>query len=184
MKLSARVLLYALLPFVFFTSVSSSALAQAKFGDLGKNIHGINMSCSARQDAIQMRLSQLMNLVQTIEHTFDSIATRVETYYTTILLPAGKTVPNYNALVAAISSQKTIVATAVAKAQADATSFSCTTGNPKTLFTQFRLDMQAVKSDLKVYRTTIKNLIVAVHHANPLPKPSHSPKPSASPEAK
>ena len=81
------------------------------------------------------------------------------------LLPnvSGKTVSNYDALLADIQTKKSAVSTALQKGKDDFKSFSCTGDNPKGALTQFREDMQLVKQGLKDYRTSIKNLIVAVH---------------------
>jgi hypothetical protein len=50
----------------------------------------------------------------------------------------------------------------VTTAQTNSTNFSCDGNDPKGLLTQFRTDMQTVKQALHDYRTSIKNLIVAV----------------------
>lgn len=78
------------------------------------------------------------------------------------VVPSGKTIANYDSLVADIQAKKSAVQTALSIAQNDANSFSCTGDDPKGQLTQFRKDMQAVKKALKEYRTSIKNLIVAV----------------------
>ncbi len=135
-------------------------------------------ACQAHEDAIKRRLTHLTNLVTNMETKFDAIATRVENYYTNKVVPRGKTVANYNTLVSDIQTQKTNVQTALKKAQTDANSFSCTSGSPKAQLTQFREDMQAVKEALKDYRTSIKNLIVAVHSVTGRANSEGSPKPT------
>jgi hypothetical protein len=140
-------------------------------------------ACQNREAAIQKRSDQLVRLAANMQDTFTSIATRVKVYYTNVVIPSGKTVSNYDALLAEIATKQTAVTTALAKAQSDATSFSCTSDDPKGQLTQFRSNMQAVKSALKDYRTSIKNLIVAVRSitgttqssANPTTKPTSTP---------
>ncbi len=95
--------------------------------------------------------------------TFTKIADRVEAYYKDTVVPMGKTVDNYDALVADIQTKKTQVETDLTTAQNDASNFVCTGIDPKGHLTQFRVDMQEVKKSLKNYRTSIKDLIVAVH---------------------
>ncbi len=136
-------------------------------------------SCEARQDAVKNRMSSLVKFATNMEDKFDSIATRVEDFYTNKVLPTGKVVSNYDTLVKDISTKKDVVNTDIVSAQAKVDAFSCTGDDPKGLLTQFRLDMQKVKGDLKNYRTSIKNLIVAV---KPL-APTGSPKPSETPES-
>lgn len=98
-----------------------------------------------------------------MEDKFDAIAQRVEDYYTNTVVPSGKTVANYANLVSDIQAEKAAVQAPVTQAQNNANSFSCTSNDPKETLTQFRKDMQAVQQALKDYRTSIKNLIVAVH---------------------
>lgn len=118
--------------------------------------------CQKKEAAIKKRDDQLNKMAETMLTKFADIATRVETYYTSKVVPSGKTVSNYDALVAEIGTKKTAVQTALTKANTDATAFSCTSDNPKGQLTQFRTDMQMVKQALKDYRTAIKNLIVAI----------------------
>ncbi len=119
--------------------------------------------CQGKENGIKQRSSHLTQLVTTMEENFDRIEKRVEDYYNSKVVPSGKTVSNYTSLVSDIQTNKAAVSTALTKAQADATAFSCSSDDPKGQLTQFRVDMQAVKEALKDYRTSIKNLIVAVH---------------------
>lgn len=119
-------------------------------------------SCQAKEEAVKTRMTSLTNLAKNIEDKFDAIAKRVEDFYILTVIPSGKSVPNYDALVADISAKKAVVQTDLTSAQGKVTAFSCTDNDPRGLLTQFRVDMQKVKSDLKLYRTSIKNLIVAV----------------------
>lgn len=134
-------------------------------------------SCQARENAIKKRESSLVKLVGNMEDKFASISARVENYYTTKLVPAGKTISNYDALVADIASKKSNVQTVLTSAQNDVASFSCTADDPKGDIQKFRVDMQNVKKALKDYRTSIKNLIVAVRSANGEKVEEVTPKP-------
>ena len=118
-----------------------------------------------------------------MEDKFDKHAQRVEEYYTSKVLPSSKTVAGYDSLVADIQAKKTAVTTAISTAQNDANKFSCTGDDPKGHLTQFRKDMQAVKKALKDYRTSIKNLIVAVRSVTGATERENkgSPKPTSSP---
>lgn len=118
--------------------------------------------CQNKEAAMQKRNDQLTKTAESMLTKFDSIATRVENYYTDKVVPNGKIVSDYDALVADIATKKSAVQTNLDKASADAAAFNCTSNDPKGQLTQFRTDMQAVKQGLKDYRTSIKNLIVAV----------------------
>jgi|SRR3989344_6390573 len=120
-------------------------------------------ACQARENVIKNRSNSLGKLTDGMVNHFDQIVIRVEKYYTEKVVPSGKTVSNYDALLADIQTKKSAVSTALQKAKDDFKSFSCTEDDPKGVLTQFREDMQSVKQALKDYRTSIKNLIVAVH---------------------
>ncbi len=119
-------------------------------------------ACQAREGAILQRSTHLTQMATIMENTFDAISQRVETYYTTKVVPSGKTVSNYDALVSDIQTKKEAVQTALAPASTDATSFSCTSDDPKGQMAQFRTNMLDVITALQNYRISVKNLIVAV----------------------
>lgn len=119
-------------------------------------------ACEAKEKNIKNWLTRLTNMVSNIEEKFDSIATRVEKYYTEKVFPNGKIVSDYDTLVADIQTKKVGVQTALIAAENTANSFTCTGDDPKGQLTQYKENMQNVKSALKEYRTSIKNLIVAV----------------------
>lgn len=118
--------------------------------------------CQRKEEIIKKRLESLTRLVTIQETKFDQISTRVQTFYTTKVLTKGKTVPNYDSLVADIASKKGAVDAALTNAKTNAEGFSCDGDDPKGALTQYRKGMQTTKEALKDYRTSIKNLIVAV----------------------
>ncbi|MBI3380351.1 hypothetical protein HY029_06375 [Candidatus Gottesmanbacteria bacterium] len=144
----------------FSPSISQRPTGQAR-RDEGKL-----KSCKARGKGISKRSDQLTKMANNMLVKFDAIAQRVEDYYTSKVVPSGKTVPNYNNLVSDIAAKKTTVQTTLTAAQNDVAGFSCTSGNPKGQILQFREDMKKVKEALRDFRTAIKNLIVAVHSVN------------------
>ena len=158
------VALFVSLPFLALAKPpdlpSQAKAAQANAGE--RLTEAKLKSCQAKEATIKQRSDQLTKTAENMLEKFDNIATRVEKYYSDKVVPSGKTVSNYDALVADIAAKKVLVQTALTKAQTDALAFSCTSDNPKGQLTQFREDMQAVKKALKDYRTSIKNLIVAV----------------------
>lgn len=90
--------------------------------------------------------------------TFTTIATRVEAFYT----KSGKTLDNYDALVAAVNAQKVVAQAAVDAVKADRANFKCDGTNPAGTAQTFKTDLQTEIQALKDYRTTIKNLITGV----------------------
>lgn len=138
-------------------------------------------ACEAREEVIKKRNENLMSLVVKMVGKFDAIAVRVEEFYTGKLLPKGKVLSNYDALVSEINTKKAILDSAL-KSVPDTADFDCSGEDPKGLLTEYRSKMQDVKTALHNYRTSIKNLIVAVHSLVENGDKRESPKPSASPE--
>lgn len=118
--------------------------------------------CENHQDEINKRLTSLGSLVTNMLGKFSAIAVRVEQFYTNKVLPSGKTVPNYQQLVDDVAAKNSAVTLAFSNAQADVKDFKCTAEDPKGQLKLFRTDMQLVKKALQDYRTSIRNLIVAV----------------------
>lgn len=146
----------------------------------------IQNSCESRKEGVVNRMKRLVELSEKMLENFDTHATKVQDFYISVVVPKGVTVKNYDKLVADIAAKKAVVQTTLANAQADVDDFSCTNGDPKTYLNTFRTDMQAVKTALKEYRTTIKNLIVAVRTAaealeTPTPTPTATSTPTLTP---
>ncbi len=148
--------------------------------------------CQVHEKEIEERHNSLDNLSSRMLSVFDEIAKRVEDFYTNKLVPSGKSLPSYNALVADIASKRAAVQTALNNTQNDISGFSCTADNPKAQITQYRLDMQVVKKALQDYRTSIKNLIVAIRtlvggspetSGTPVATASPTPSPTSTPTA-
>jgi hypothetical protein len=129
-------------------------------------LEGRLKACQARTEAIKTRLNNLIRLTENMVNVFDKIAQRVEEYYINKVVPSGKSLSEYDSLVADIAAKKALVQNSLDKAKGDASGFNCTTGKPKEQLTTFNQDMRSVKKDLKNYRTAIRNLIVAVHSLN------------------
>ena len=139
-------------------------------------------SCQARENSLKTRSSSLTSMATNMLDTFASITKRVEDYYAT----SGKTVANYDVLVADIQMKKVAVQTSLTAAQNDVAGFSCTSDDPKGHMTLFLKDMKNVKLALNNYRTSVKNLIVAVRRVTAVEakeslKPSNTPSPSNTP---
>jgi len=119
-------------------------------------------SCSARENTIKTRLINLTTFAENMAIKFDAIANKVKLYYTTTVLPNGKSINNYDSLVENIKTNKDTVTTTLTKAQNDANNFTCSETDPLQQMEIIREDMQTVKQALKDYRSAIKNLIVAI----------------------
>lgn len=119
-------------------------------------------ACEAKQSVISKRSEQIVKRTTNQQDLFSKLATNVENYYQATLLPQDKIVVNYDALVASISASQAAIAPLLAKAQADATTFSCDKDKPANQLKTFDTDMKAVIRALETYRKSVRNLIVAV----------------------
>lgn len=147
----------------------------------GKKLSELKLrSCEAREENIKKRTESLMGLVSQMVGKFDAVASRVEEFYTTKVLPKGLVVSNYDTLVADIKTKKAAVEDALKKVP-DVSGFDCEDDSPKELLTEYRTEMQNVKKALHEYRTSVKNLIKAVKEV--VEDSGETPKPSATPEA-
>lgn len=138
-------------------------------------------ACLDKEQAVGTRMGSLVRFTDNMIEKFSAITLRVQDFYLANVLPAGRSVANYDELVANIEAKKAAVAPLVTKAQSDVAAFTCDSDDPKAMLTTFRQDMQAVKTGLHEYRTAIKSLIVAVSQvmaeieATPTPTPSPTP---------
>jgi len=123
-------------------------------------------TCQARQQVIRTRMENLLRLSSTMMDVFSNIENRVDVYYQTKVAAKGGSVANYNELIQDINDKKGAVDDALETAKLDSMKFSCESDNPKEALTNFRTDMQEVKSALKDYRTSIRNFLVAVKTAS------------------
>ena len=119
--------------------------------------------CKARENIIKNRLQHMEKFVNTTFETFDKISTRTQDFYKNTVVPTGKTVPNYDTLVTTIQTKKTAAQTALTAMQTDMNGFSCDATDPKGVLLRLQTYMKTIKTALQEYRTSIKNLITAVH---------------------
>ncbi len=122
---------------------------------------GLLKACQNRQAAITNIMLRIDTRAQNQIALFSTIATRVENFY----VSQGKTISNYNQLVAAIN-QAAIKANTDFATLKTSSAFSCTATNPKGMVTTFQSYLKLEISDLQNYRSAVKNLIVGVASAN------------------
>lgn len=92
---------------------------------------------------------------------FSKISDRVQAFYT----EKGRTVDNYDALVAAVNAAKTDAEAAVAKVKETSATFKCDGTDPKGSVAIFKETVISKNAALKTYKTAVKNLIVGVKSA-------------------
>lgn len=119
-------------------------------------------SCDAILENVKRRSDNLSNNVDNMLGKFADIQAKVQNFYTGTVVPNGKTVPNYQALTNDVTTKKTAVDAALAKAKTDIDAMNCDSGNPKENVQKFNTDMRAVKNALGNYRTSVVKLITEV----------------------
>ncbi len=168
---------------LLFVAVSSSLAQSPSPRGTARASEAKMRACEARESSIKEKMQSLVRYANNMFEKFSKIADRVQEFYTTKVLASGKTVANYETLVADVQAKKDVAAEALAGAQTTAGTFDCSVDNPRSLYTQFRTNMQALKQALKNYRTSIKNLILAVHRVNAAGRATGTPGATTSPEA-
>lgn len=114
--------------------------------------------CQNREKAITNIMTRVSDRGQKQLTLFGAIATRTETFYAS----KGKTLSNYDVLVADVNAKAAVAQTALATTKADSTSFSCDGTDPKGFVSSFKGSLKTEISALQDYRTSVKNLIVGV----------------------
>ncbi len=119
------------------------------------------LACKNREVAIKNIINRIDTRAQNQISLFATIASRVEALY----VKQGKTVANYSQLVAAMNTAKAQAETDFGTLKTNS-SFSCSASNPKGMVASFQSYLKTEISDLQAFRTSVKNLIVAVATAN------------------
>lgn len=118
-------------------------------------------ACQNRENAINNIMSRIDTRAQNQLTLFGTIAARVENFYTS----KSRSISNYDQLLAAITLAKSQAETDLSTMEANS-SFSCTANNPRGMVTAFQGYLKTEINDLQNYRTSVKDLIVAVAQAN------------------
>lgn len=144
--------------------------------------HSQETTCKAKETLINNVLNKTISRVNTLLNKFDSITNRVKDYYTNKVIPSGRTVSNYESLVADIEDKKAKAEDLLAGAKADIEAFSCESSDPKGQINQIREDIKNLKKGGRQYKESIKTLIKAIlSQEKASPNPSLSPNPSIIP---
>ena len=115
-------------------------------------------ACQNREKAINNIMARLADRGQRHLDLFTKIAERTEAFYTT----KGKTLSNYDALVADVAAKKAAARTAVDAVKASSVSFKCDGTDPRGAAASFKDSLKSEIAALKDYKTAVKNLIVGV----------------------
>jgi hypothetical protein len=114
--------------------------------------------CEKRQAKIKASMNRIADRGQKQLTLFGTIATRTEDFY----ISKGKTLSNYDQLVADVNTKHNAAQTALDAIKTASTNFTCDSADPKASVTGFKASLKSEISVLKDYRTAVKNLIVGV----------------------
>ena len=115
-------------------------------------------ACQKREKAITNIMTRLGDRGQKQVDLFSKIAERTEAFYT----KKGKTLTNYDALVADVSAKKAAAQTSVDTIKSTSVEFKCDGTDPKGVVASFKDSLKTEVATLKAYKTSVKNLIVGV----------------------
>lgn len=128
-----------------------------------KRLEGVKLSaCQQRVSAINNKAENLQTRISNMTTTFNNVATRVDEYYKTKLVPAGKTVTNYDSLIASVSANKAAVDLMSSQIGTQIRAFSCTGDNPAEDIRTYTGNIMEIQNSLKTYKDSVVSLIVAV----------------------
>jgi iron-sulfur cluster repair protein YtfE (RIC family) len=115
-------------------------------------------SCQNREKAITNIMARLSDRGQKQVDLFSTIAERTEKFYA----DKGKTLANYDALVADVAAKKTAAQATVDNVKSTSVEFTCGGDNPKGVASTFKDNLKTEIGALKAYKASVKNLIVGV----------------------
>lgn len=133
-------------------AAASQTAAQTRLSEVKLKV------CQQREKSIDNIMARIADRGQKQLNLFSSIATKVETFYTN----KGKTLSNYDTLVADVNAKQAAAQTAVNTVKADKADFKCDGTDPHGAAATFQADLKLEISALKDFRTAVKNLIVGV----------------------
>ena len=134
------------------TAADKKEAAQTKLADAKLK------ACQNREKAVTNIMSRIGDRGQKQLDLFGTIAERTEKFYA----DKGKTLSNYDELVAEVAAKKTDAQTAVDATKATVTEFKCDGTDPKGAVSSFKESLKSQTEALKAYKTAVKNLIVGV----------------------
>ncbi len=115
-------------------------------------------ACQKRETVINNSLSRMSDRGQKQLDLFTSIATKTKAFY----VAKGKTLSNYDALVAVVNAKQAAAQAAVNAIKATSVTFKCDGSDPKGVASSFKEQLKSEIAALKEYKTAVKNLIKGV----------------------
>jgi hypothetical protein len=144
------------------TTATRQAEVKSNIADAKERLADTKLKvCQLHEQIINNRMQRTAQRGARHLERMGTLAERIEVFAT----KSGKTVANYDALVADVSAKKTAAQAAVDKVKSDSASFKCDGSDPKGLGVAFKADVKAQAQALKDYKSSIQNLLKAVKTA-------------------
>lgn len=122
-------------------------------------------ACEVHRKVINLRQTNIVTHTKNVQDRLGKLVVAVENFYTQKLVPQGKTVANYDALVADVNAKNTALTTALDKVKADTDGLTCEKDQARGQFATFRTDVQSLIKAVKDYRQSVIQLFQAVKKA-------------------
>ncbi len=132
--------------------------AQDKEVALNKPDDAKQRACQNHQKAITNILSRIADRGQKQINLFSIITQRTQNFYA----DKGKTLANYDALVADVATKKAAAQAVVDTLKSTSTTFDCSGDNPKGVADSFKDSLKKEIEALKTYKAAVNDLIVGV----------------------
>ena len=114
--------------------------------------------CQNHKTTIANSMTRVSERAQKRVGVIEQITERAKAFYA----QKGKTLSNYDALVAEVATKKADAQAAVESLKATAPTFDCSGDNPKGVVASFKERVQAVNKAFHAYRQAVKDLIVGI----------------------
>ncbi len=137
-------------------------LAERRDGRVQKTAEQRLKVCEARKKSIENKINAYVKHGENKLKNFDAIYERVKNFKTDKKLD----VPNYDALLAAADAKQIAAAEAVAALKELTADFDCATSDPAMTIAAIKEATADTRTALKEYRTSIKNIVVALAQVN------------------
>ena len=115
-------------------------------------------ACQKREKKINATMARMAERGTRHIAVFTKISDRTQAFY----VKKGRTLSNYDALVAEVETKKTEAEAAVTATKDTSVTFKCDGTDPKGAAASFKENLKAQNAALKAYKTAVKNLIVGV----------------------
>lgn len=117
--------------------------------------------CENREAKIEKTMTNLQKRGENQIAVFDKIYERLKKFYT----DKGYNVTNYSSLMADVEAKRSAAQTSIKEIAGMDKDMKCSSDDPKAPAEAFKAKMKELIDQLKQYRTSIKNMIVAIKSA-------------------